>query len=65
MAAMRQLGGKPANASWGGMQMFLQNQIPPEDPRRETVYQNFEANLRDIVRAGLDSGAKVILSTCR
>jgi tetratricopeptide (TPR) repeat protein len=63
MAAMRKLGGRQANASWGGMQMFLQNQIPPDDPRKEIVYKNFTANLRDIVCAGLDSGAKVILST--
>ncbi len=63
MATMRQLGGKSRNPSWGGMQMFLQNQIPPVDSRRETVYRNFEANLRDIVRVGVDSGAKVILNT--
>jgi len=59
----RHLGGKSRNTAWGGMQMFLQNQLPPADPRKETVYRNFEANLRDIVRAGLDSGAKVLLNT--
>ena len=53
LALIRKLGGKSANTSWGGMQMFLQNQIPPEDPRRIAAYRNFEANLRDIVRAGL------------
>ena len=63
LALIRKFGGKSANTSWGGMQMFLQNQIPPEDPRRIAAYRNFEANLRDIVRAGLDSGAKVILNT--
>ncbi len=63
LAALRKLGGKSANPSWGGMQMFLQNQIPPDDPRKPAVYRNFAANLRDIVAAGLDSGAKVILST--
>ena len=63
MSAMRQLSGKSANTTWGGMQMFLQNQIPPDDPRRETVYHNFAANLRDIVAAGLESGAMVILNT--
>jgi len=63
MSMLRRLAGKSANTTWGGMQMFLRNQIPPDDPRRETVYHNFEANLRDIVVAGLDSGAKVILST--
>lgn len=62
-AALRNLGGKPKNTSWGGMQMFLENRVGADDPRRETVYRNFEANLRDIVDAGLDSGARVILST--
>jgi tetratricopeptide (TPR) repeat protein len=63
VASLRNLGGKPKNASWGGMKMFLQNQIPPDDPRRETVYQNFDCNLRDIVALGQGSGAKIILST--
>lgn len=63
MAGLRQLGGEKTNASWGGMRMFLQNQIPPDDPRRETAYRNFESNLRDIIRAGVDSGAKVVLNT--
>ena len=60
---LRNLGGKPANSSWGGMQMFLKNQIPPDDARRETVYQNFNRNLRDIVQLGRASGAKIVLST--
>jgi len=54
--------GAPA-ASWGGMQMFLQNQIAPDSPRKETVYRNFQKNLDDIVRAGTGSGAKVLLNT--
>ena len=60
---LRNLGGKPANSSWGGMKMFLQNQIPPDDARRETVYKNFDQNLRDIVALGRDSGARIVLST--
>ena len=63
VSAMRHLAGKSKNASWGGMEMFLDNQIPPGDPRKETVYRNFDANLRDIVMAGMNSGAKVILNT--
>jgi plasmid stability protein len=63
LAAIRKFGGKSANTSWGGMRMFLQNQIPPDDRRRAAAYRNFEANLRDILRAGLDGGAKVILNT--
>jgi len=63
VAGWRKFGGKPEHATWGGMRMFLRNQIPLDDPRRETVYRNFERNLRDIVRIGLDSGAKVLLNT--
>jgi tetratricopeptide (TPR) repeat protein len=63
VSGLRNLGGKNKNTSWGGMEMFLENQIPPDDPRKETVYRNFEANLNDIVEAGVNSGAKVILNT--
>jgi tetratricopeptide (TPR) repeat protein len=63
VSALRNLGGKPKNTSWGGMEMFLENRIAPNDPRKETVYRNFEANLRDIVEAGVNFGAKVILNT--
>jgi tetratricopeptide (TPR) repeat protein len=63
VSSLRNVGGKNKNASWGGMEMFLENQIPPNDSRKETVYRNFDANLRDIVAAGMNSGARVILST--
>jgi len=48
---------------WKGMQMFTGNLVDPDDWRRQQVYRNFERNLRDILRAGLDSGARVLLST--
>src|SRR5262249_15982745 len=47
VAWSRQLRGKSKETSWGGMRMFLQNQVPPADPAKETVYRNFERNLRD------------------
>jgi tetratricopeptide (TPR) repeat protein len=60
----RKLKGGNANApSWGGMEMFLGNQLPADDPRKEVVYQNFSRNLHDIVKVGLDSGAKILLNT--
>jgi tetratricopeptide (TPR) repeat protein len=59
----RKLKGRGPNASWGGMEMFLGNQLRPDDPRKEAVYQNFARNLHDIIRAGLDSGAKILLNT--
>ena len=63
VAGLRQLSPKNKNASWGGMEMFLENRIAPGDARKEMVYQNFERNLRDIVSLGVNSGAKVILNT--
>ena len=59
----RKLATHRTEAAWGGMQMFLGNQLAPDDPRREVVDRNFQHNLRDILRAGLDSGAKIILNT--
>jgi tetratricopeptide (TPR) repeat protein len=49
--------------SWGGMEMFLNNQIPPDSPLRENVYRNFEKNLDDILRAGTGAGARILLNT--
>ena len=50
-------------ATWEGMEMFLKQQIAQDDPRMAKVYEHFETNLRDIVRLGEKSGAKVALST--
>jgi len=49
--------------SWGGLKMFLEQQILPEDPRRERVYSNFQRNLEDVIRAGYRAGVPIILST--
>jgi tetratricopeptide (TPR) repeat protein len=56
-------GEKSKLAAWGGMAMFLNNQVPPDSPRKETVYRNFQKNLDGIVRAGVNSGAKILLNT--
>jgi len=63
LALTRRLNGKAAPGSWSGMEMFLGNQLRRDDSRKETVYKNFEGNLRDIVRTGLGSGAKILLNT--
>ena len=61
---MRKFGSKTSQApSWMGMEMFTRNRVLPGDPRRETVYRNFQANLRDILQCGVHSGAAVLLST--
>jgi tetratricopeptide (TPR) repeat protein len=49
--------------TWGGMGMFMHNQVAPDSPRKETVYRSFQGNLDDIVRLGVKSGAKVLLNT--
>ena len=56
-------GHSTGTASWGGMQMFLNHEIAPDNSLKETVYLNFQKNLDDIVTAGLRSGAKVLLNT--
>jgi tetratricopeptide (TPR) repeat protein len=64
MALARKVRGKAASASsWGGMEMFIGNELPPDSPRKQRVYRNFQQNLRDIVGAGLRSGATVVLNT--
>jgi tetratricopeptide (TPR) repeat protein len=50
-------------ATWEGMEMFLKQQVAQDDPRMAKVYAHFEANLRDIIRLGDESGAKVIVSS--
>jgi tetratricopeptide (TPR) repeat protein len=50
-------------SSWGGMQMFLHNQIAPDSPLKDNVYLNFKKNLDDIVGLGLDSGVEILLNT--
>ncbi|MGA9641871.1 MAG: hypothetical protein WBQ72_10775 [Terriglobales bacterium] len=48
---------------WGGMEMFLDKQVPASAPEMKYVYQNFERNLRDTVEAARSTGARVIVST--
>ena len=54
----------PASKSeWGGMRMFLDQKVRAADPRMEAVYRNFQRNLVDMIRAGRDAGAGVVVST--
>ena len=48
---------------WEGMEMFLDRQVRQTDPALNRVYGHFESNLREIVRLGVDSGARVLVST--
>ncbi len=48
---------------WTGLELFVDRRIPAEDPRLQTMRDNFRSNLGDAVRFGLGSGAKVLLGT--
>ncbi len=56
-------GGSPAPESWDGINMFSQNQLPHDDPKRLRTYENFEGNLYDILDVGKKAGVPVVLST--
>lgn len=58
---LRHRGSGPAE--WRGMEMFRGNQVPPNDPRKEVVYRNFDQNLQDLLRAGRSAGAVIVLNT--
>jgi tetratricopeptide (TPR) repeat protein len=49
--------------SWHGMEMFTENKVPPDDPRRQVIYHSFARNLEQILESGLSAGVKVLLST--
>jgi len=52
-----------APSEWRGMEMFLGNQVHPDDVRKGAVYRSFTQNLQDLLRTGLDAGAKIVLNT--
>jgi tetratricopeptide (TPR) repeat protein len=57
-------GGRSAtNSAWGGLKMFRESQLPPDDPGRPRVRAHFENNLEAIVRSGIRAGVPVVLST--
>jgi tetratricopeptide (TPR) repeat protein len=54
---------KASPGVWRGMEMFLESQIPSDDPRMKSVYGHFAGNLKEIGRAAHDRGAAVIFCT--
>ena len=46
---------------WEGVKMFRERQVPPNDPKKETIYANFRRNLEDMLLAGQSSGATAIV----
>lgn len=64
VALTRRLSGRRTTpANWGGMKMFMDQQIPPGDLRKERIYANFRQNLEDIIQAGRRAGVPIILSS--
>lgn len=55
--------GPAAPESWAGIDMFSRNPLRHDDPNRLRTYENFKANLDDILSAGRKAGVPVILST--
>ncbi len=58
------LGSRNAPANWGGMEMFLKQQIAEDDPRLNDVRANFRANLDAIVfQSATGAGTNTLLCT--
>jgi tetratricopeptide (TPR) repeat protein len=49
--------------TWGGINMFTDNPLHKDDPRRLMVYKHFQRNLHDIVASAESAGVPVLLST--
>ena len=63
-AAHERWGKSAANKmDWDGMTMFLDQEVRADDLRMANVYRNFARNLSDIIQAGHDQGAGVVVST--
>lgn len=52
-----------APAEWGGMEMFMKQQIGADDPRLDAVQKNFRANLLAVADAGRRTGATTLACT--
>jgi tetratricopeptide (TPR) repeat protein len=50
-------------SEWGGMEMFLNQQVGAYDSRMPAVYDHFAQNLKDMIAAGRGSGASLVVST--
>lgn len=60
---LSRLGTRGRPADWGGMELFLRQQVPADDPRLDAVRAHFAANLRAIVGAADRAGAATLLCT--
>jgi tetratricopeptide (TPR) repeat protein len=56
-------GGSAVPESWAGIDMFRNNPLSHDDPKRLRAYENFKANLDDILSVASHAGIPVILCT--
>ena len=49
--------------SWGGLEMFLEQQVPLDAPDLQRVYTNYQENLKDIIRLADAQGVPLLVST--
>jgi tetratricopeptide (TPR) repeat protein len=49
--------------SWDGMAMFQKSRLTADDPRLDEMLANFRGNLNDVIAAGTDAGAEVVVCT--
>lgn len=56
-------GGQAAAPEWGGMAMFLRQQVRQDDPRMAVVYGHWARNLEDILELGRAHGIKIVVSS--
>ena len=53
----------PIPREWNGMELFLNQQVRANEERMTGTYDHFQTNLREIIHAGIDSGAYVFVCT--
>ncbi|MCP5050393.1 MAG: hypothetical protein GY940_24735, partial [bacterium] len=54
---------KETGGGWKGLEMFLGNQVAPDDPRLETVYSHYRRNLEELRQIALDAKSNIIFCT--
>ena len=63
MASFGSGGDASVPKNWGGLEMFLEQQVPWDDPDLQRVYANFQANLQDIVALADTASVPLLVST--
>ncbi|MHB1309082.1 MAG: tetratricopeptide repeat protein [Limisphaerales bacterium] len=52
-----------AALGWGGMSMFMSQQVRRDDPRLPVLHDHFQRNLADLMDRGARTGTRVLVST--